>query len=125
MLCFDYILVNINVSILEPWCGVTDVTTTDCHCEITQWRLWKDTIGQLTVYNIEDPKKKLAVYLFGKYDDDSKKMAFDILTNKCGFEVYEFVDYGDRINIVKCEDKTVVHTYTLGQEKEYKEVDSH
>lgn len=103
-------------------CGITDVTTDDSHCEIKEWRFWKDAIGQLTVYNVENPKPKLAVYLFGKYSDSNKNDAFDILKNTCHFDVYEFVAHGDRINIVNFEDKTVVHTYSPDEEKEYKDV---
>ena len=44
--------------------GITDITTDFIHAEIKNWDSWKDAIGQLCVYQINDPKEKLEVYFF-------------------------------------------------------------
>jgi hypothetical protein len=46
--------------------GITDVTTDCFHAELKEWCSWKEAIGQLLSYNIDDPKSELRVYLFGK-----------------------------------------------------------
>lgn len=75
-------------------CGVTDVTTEDCHAEIKEWKCWKEAIGQLTVYNTIDPKPKLHMYMFGRYTQSHKERARDV-AEKCGFDVFEFKDGDD------------------------------
>jgi hypothetical protein len=40
-------------------CGIT---TDSCHAEIKKWSSWKETIGQLTCYNVADPKESLEMY---------------------------------------------------------------
>lgn len=49
--------------------GVTDLIGDDFHAEI------KSAIGQLTVYNLEMPKPRLLLYLFGACDARAKNTA--------------------------------------------------
>jgi hypothetical protein len=90
--------------------GVTDVTTENSHCEIKEWRQWKDAIGQLLSYNHEDPKEKLCVYLFGNYDELKKTNAFNILSN-LKLIVYEFIEDKNDIHIIKYDDKTIIYKF--------------
>ena len=39
-------------------CGITDITTETIHAEIKRWNNFKEAIGQLTTYNIVDPKEE-------------------------------------------------------------------
>lgn len=55
--------------------GITDITTHTQHIEVKRWSCWKDAIGQLLVYNGDDPKKELRVYLFGPYSTIRKQHA--------------------------------------------------
>lgn len=55
--------------------GITDITTDCQHIEVKRWPCWKDAIGQLLVYNGDDPKKELRVYLFGWYATERKQKA--------------------------------------------------
>lgn len=75
--------------------GETDVTTETHHAEIKNWDCWKESVGQLTVYNNEDPKEHLHVYLFGKCSIEKRIRVVDAL-QKCKMNVFTF-DEEDRI----------------------------
>ena len=90
--------------------GVTDITTDDCHAEIKEWSCWKEAVGQLTCYNIVDPKPNLAIYLFGKYGGHCKKVAKDIMT-QANFHVYEFKERDDMFIIEDLTTNNIVFEY--------------
>lgn len=96
-------------------CGITDVTTDDCHAEIKEWKCWKEAIGQLTCYNKVDPKPKLHMYMFGRYTDACRQPAISI-AKECGFHVFEFKENTDgHILIQDCFANTCIHTYAPPQ----------
>lgn len=92
--------------------GVTDITTSDCHAEIKEWKSWKEAVGQLNSYNVVDPKRNLAVYLFGVYSPASKSKAVHVLT-QLNIRVYEFKEEvnGD-IEILQLPENKLVYTYS-------------
>lgn len=61
--------------------GVTDITTDKFHAEIKEWRKWKSAIGQLMMYNKDDPKDELRLYLFGKRSQKMKEKVCQYLTD--------------------------------------------
>lgn len=91
-------------------CGVTDITTDKCHAEIKEWPSWKESIGQLTCYNITDPKETLEMYMFGKYTQKCKDEAVKIATS-CEINVYEFVDTDDGISIISLKSNEIIYNY--------------
>jgi len=91
-------------------CGITDVTTDTCHAEIKDWLSWKEAIGQLTCYNMVDPKETLDMYMFGKYKQSCKDEAIKI-TKGCNINMYEFVDLDDGISILSLENNEIIYNY--------------
>ena len=91
-------------------CGITDVTTDSCHAEIKEWPSWKEAIGQLTCYNIADPKEKLEMYMFGKYKQSCKDEAVKIAVS-CKINIYEFIDTDNEISIISLENNEIVYIY--------------
>lgn len=68
--------------------GITDITTENKHIEIKNWISWKDALYQLLLYNIDDRKDYLEVYLFGSTPPpDKKQMIFE------SFQYYNIIPY--------------------------------
>lgn len=86
--------------------GVTDITTSDSHIEIKEWESWIHAIGQLYVYNLDEPKEKLMVVLFGKYSNKCKKNAFDAFESM-NVEVYDCVNELYQVKIINFKTKEV------------------
>jgi hypothetical protein len=93
--------------------GITDVTTDTCHAEIKEWSCYKEAIGQLMAYNVCDPKEKLEMYMFGCYKDSCKEEAYKVIS-ACNIDLYEFVNYSDRVDIVRFQDKSVKFSFICG-----------
>jgi hypothetical protein len=91
-------------------CGITDITTDTCHAEIKEWSSWKEAIGQLTCYNVADPKETIEMYMFGRYTQKCKNEAVKIATS-CKINVYEFVETDDGISIISLENNEIVYNY--------------
>lgn len=92
-------------------CGITDISTDDCHAEIKEWKSWKEAIGQLTCYNSVDPRPFLAMYMFGKYSDSAKQRSINVAKN-CGFAIYEFKESEDgAIYVEDCTTNERKYTY--------------
>ena len=70
--------------------GNTDISTGSMHATITKWSSWKETLGQLIAYNLEDPKEELHAYFFGHCNDDIKTVAVKTLQAH-KIDVYECV----------------------------------
>lgn len=87
--------------------GISDITTNDAHIEIKEWDSWIYAVGQLQVYNIDDPKERLRVFLFGKYSKACKKNAFEIF-KFLNIEVYDCINETHRIKIENFETKEVL-----------------
>lgn len=92
-------------------CGITDVTTSECHAEIKEWKSWKEAIGQLTCYNAVEPRPVLAMYMFGKYLQQCKEQALKV-AQSCRLLVYEFFENTDGdICIKNMSKQEIVYTY--------------
>jgi hypothetical protein len=91
-------------------CGITDITTDSCHAEIKEWNSWKEAIGQLTCYNIVDPKEYIEMYMFGRYKQSCKDEAIKIVT-ACKINIYEFIDTDDGIEILSLKDNEIMYKY--------------
>jgi hypothetical protein len=92
-------------------CGITDVTTDTLHAEIKQWDCWKEALGQLMAYNIEDAKNELHAYMFGHYSDTCKKAATKVMV-KAGIKVYDLITDETSCSIVD-QMKQVVHRFDV------------
>lgn len=55
-----------------PFIGITDITTTEFHAEIKNWKGRHNVLGQLLSYNSNEPRNELRCYLFGKKPSDVK-----------------------------------------------------
>lgn len=98
--------------------GITDVTAEKVHAEIKEWSCWKEAIGQLITYNLEDPKEELHVYLFGKYKKNCKSIAVDVFRSQ-GMKVFEFFHDEEVVQVVDIvDDNKIVYTYTPSQKHE-------
>jgi len=91
-------------------CGITDVTTEKCHAEVKEWKCWKEAVGQLTCYNLVDPKPELAMYMFGKYTDSCKAHATEVAKGG-GFRIFEFKEDTRKVYIEDCFTKEVMFEY--------------
>ena len=90
-------------------CGITDITTDDTHIEIKDWKNWKEAIGQLMCYNINDPKEYLHVYLFGS-SPRNKMNVFDTF-RKCNIIPFEILHEDDGNVVVLDAEHNRVHCY--------------
>jgi hypothetical protein len=88
--------------------GITDITTTNMHGEIKQWRKWKHSLGQLLAYNACDWRPNLHVYLFDSYTKQKKKVALDIF---CAYDIrpFEFLEERDKLYLIDIFDQKVIH----------------
>jgi uncharacterized C2H2 Zn-finger protein len=91
-------------------CGITDITTDSCHAEIKEWISWKEAIGQLTCYNVADPKENLEMYMFGRYKQSCKDEAIKIVTT-CKINIYEFIEVDDGIEIISLINNELMYKY--------------
>jgi len=92
-------------------CGITDVTAKSCHAEIKEWKCWKEAVGQLTCYNLVDPKPELAMYMFGRYTESCKDQAVSV-AGSCGFRTFEFKGTNEgEVYIEDCSSKEKVYGY--------------
>lgn len=69
--------------------GVTDVTNDRVHAEIKKWECFAHAVGQLTIYNVLDPKEELQIYLFGKTNKKTTDHIIKLLTEQ-KFVVHTF-----------------------------------
>jgi len=93
--------------------GVTDVTNDTIHAEIKKWDDFKNAIGQLVAYNIEDPKERLQIYFFGKYGKTNKENAANCV-KKANMEVYTFrFPTPDEIEIIEYFSEECVFSYKI------------
>lgn len=95
-------------------CGITDITTDDCHAEVKEWCCYKEAMGQLMAYNSCDPKSRLEIYLFGKYEEKSKNKASQIM-HDTNHIVYEFVHIDNGVDIMRLNDKSIVYQYRVAE----------
>lgn len=92
-------------------CGVTDVTTDDCHAEIKRWNCWKEAVGQLKCYNSDDPRQILSIYAFGNYIEKRKNHAIKVAFGN-GIKMYEFVHAdNESVQIKDLSNNVIVYTY--------------
>jgi hypothetical protein len=70
-------------------CGITDITTSDCHIKIKKWSAWQEAIGQLQSYNNDLKRDKLMACFFGDISSNIKNIAA-INMNKLGIQCLEF-----------------------------------
>jgi hypothetical protein len=90
--------------------GTTDVSTPELHAEIKSWKEWKHAMGQLIAYHACDPRTQSQAYLFGRYDEDHKRVACDILKRN-DIIVYDCHDTEDGIEILDYATKEVVYVH--------------
>lgn len=89
--------------------GITDITTDYCHAEIKQWKSFKEAIGQLTCYNIQDPKPELHLYFFGKYS--AKERTIELIKECNKFKIFSCEDLDDGVRIIDCITNEEVYKY--------------
>ena len=86
--------------ILEKWlngkrsylgCGITDITTSEMHVEIKNWKTWKHALGQLLVYKSQQWRPRLYAVFFGSTKLSSKDTAVKVFKEH-GIGLYEIVD---------------------------------
>lgn len=92
--------------------GITDITNDTLHAEIKNWDSWKYAIGQLSVYNNEDPRDTLQIYFFGKTPNKQTK---SIIYTHCKYQninPYEFI-HDNVTGAVKIldEQNNLIHEY--------------
>lgn len=93
-------------------CGITDVTNRNTHAEIKVWNNYKSAVGQLMVYNAEDPKEHLQAYMFGKCKPTYMQLATSRMQS-LGIQVFTFIDEKSRVHIIDCQTGKCVFTYKL------------
>jgi hypothetical protein len=76
-------------------CGITDITTSDCHIEIKRWSGWQQAIGQLQIYNNDLKRDKLMACFFGDISSKIKNIAATNM-NKLGIQCLEFFNHKGR-----------------------------
>jgi hypothetical protein len=96
--------------------GITDVTNETVHAEIKGWKEWKYAMGQLLAYQTEDPKEHLYVCLFGRYGNEHKKKATNVL-NKRGISCYDFAETDRVVSIVNASNGEFVYSHNLFEEE--------
>lgn len=87
--------------------GITDITTDTFHGEIKNWKDWKEAIGQLMAYNIEDPREKLHMYLFGKCSNRKRAIACQTLV-RLNIHPFECIDVEGGIRLIDLVTNTTV-----------------
>lgn len=92
-------------------CGITDVTNDVCHAEIKKVHLYKDAIGQLVVYNQEDPRENLHLYLFGKLSNKMKRIIKKACKN-LNVHAFYFLDEVNNVKILNMNDETVIYNHS-------------
>jgi len=70
--------------------GITDITTPHFHAEIKHWKKWKQAIGQLMVYNENDPRPELRIYLFGRDRNTNSKGQHEAIRAICNLNVIPY-----------------------------------
>lgn len=80
-------------------CGITDVTTETCHAECKNWNSYKEGVGQLLIYNDEDPKLELHLYFFGRVGKKLRRLAKQKCINM-KIKPYEFLYDNEYVKII-------------------------
>lgn len=102
----------LNAKHLKLDCGITDITTSEMHVEIKNWRTWKHALGQLVVYKQREWRPKLYAVFFGTITEKTKKIAIEVFTSK-GIGLYELIDENEKIDInilVEADDEMDIDT---------------
>ena len=92
--------------------GITDVTNDTTHAEIKRWEDYKQALGQILSYDMDDPKEILQVYLFGK----TVKKNMDFVKerfNKYNITLYTFTHEDHLTHIIKADTNENMFTYSL------------
>ena len=92
--------------------GITDVSTDTIHAEIKRWNNYKDAIGQLTSYNITDPKEELHVYMFDKCSKTALETALMIF-KQLKYKIHEFNVTDDKVEIIDYDTKNIIYTHII------------
>lgn len=90
-------------------CGITDITTDTSHCEIKEWKCWKEAVGQLVCYNQCDPRQQLKIFAFGKYSNTSKQEALRVCTG-LNIQLFEFQEDDVSVSIYDIANNTKLYT---------------
>lgn len=88
-------------------CGITDITTANCHAEIKNWKNWKTAVGQLIIYNASMKRERLELYLFGDTPPKEQKQMIYKYVKSLDMYPYEFLHKGDIVEIVDSDDSVV------------------
>lgn len=80
--------------------GITDITTETFHAEIKEWKCWKEAVGQLMVYNVDEPRPQLRVYLFGTCPCKSKKQSVITTLKTLNILPFEITATSDNFTII-------------------------
>lgn len=78
--------------------GESDLTNDNMHGEIKKCNDWKCALGQLIAYNVEEPKKELNAYFFGKFFSPNAKNAALKTFTTMGINMY-YVDINDNAEL--------------------------
>jgi len=81
--------------------GTTDVTTSDAHNEVKNWRRYHEVPGQLAKYNHGSPRPRKCVYFFGNPPSSKKIEHILNLMTLQNIEMYSF-DLDDEIVAHSC-----------------------
>ena len=96
--------------------GVTDVTTETVHAEIKIWHRFKEALGQLIAYNIEDPKERLQVYLFGRTTEEMVEHITHVFSAS-NIECYTFTEKPGIISIVNLSTHESVYDHKIDRKR--------
>jgi hypothetical protein len=99
-----------NLCIGDALMGTTDISTPTLHAEIKSWKKWKHAMGQLMAYDACDSRTHCHAYLFGRYDEDHKKAATDIM-KKYRISVFDCLDNENGVEIIEYETENTVYIY--------------
>ena len=78
--------------------GITDITTPVFHAEIKHWSLWKQSVGQLCMYNLSEPRPEKRVYMFDNVTPEIKQTAINGFTS-LNINPYEIIASPDEYRI--------------------------
>jgi hypothetical protein len=88
---------------------VTDISTEDTHVEIKNWKNFRESIGQLISYNVEDHKPYLQVYLFGTKTNKIKEVATRIFKS-LDIKMFTFDVDTKHVDIIDLDTNKIVFT---------------
>lgn len=92
--------------------GITDLTNDSFHAEIKNWENYRESIGQLMLYNMAMPRNILKVFVFGKRPSPSKMENILNLHRKLGIELIELDIDGNEEKLIEInEDNNDIDPY--------------